>query len=97
VSRLVVVVPLKAGSRGRAEELLEQGPPFDIDKTRLNRHDVFLTEHEVVFDFETPGTETPLELRAEDPFSHQAASAWGEIMADKPRKALLAFSWTRDA
>jgi hypothetical protein len=97
VSRLVVVVPLKAGARTRAEELLGEGPPFDIDETHLVRHEVYLTEHEVIFDFETPGTEPPVELRAEDPVLHEAAAAWHEIVAGKPRKAQTAYTWTRGA
>jgi hypothetical protein len=96
VSRLIVVVPLRAGARKGAEELLGHGPPFDIDRTHLKRHEAFLTDHEVIFDFETPGTEPPIELRAEDPFLHEAARAWDEIMASTPRKALPAFSWKRE-
>jgi hypothetical protein len=97
VSRLVVVVPLKPGARKRAEELLEQGPPFDIGQTHLKRHEVFLTDHEVIFDFETPGSEPPIELQAEDPHLHDASQAWHEVMAGAPRKALQVFSWERDS
>ena len=50
MSRLVVVVPLKEGARARARELLEAGPPFELNDTAFDRHDVFLTEREVVFD-----------------------------------------------
>lgn len=95
MSRLVVVVPLKDGARKRAEELLDLGPPFDIDKTHLKRHAVWLTEHEVIFDFETPGTEPPIELSAEDPTLHAASRAWHEAMAGAPRKAQQVFSWER--
>ena len=56
MSRLVVVVPFVEGARSRVEELLKQGPPFEIEKTHLTRHDAFLTDHEVVFDFETPAS-----------------------------------------
>lgn len=95
MSRLVVVVPLIEGARDRVEELLEEGPPFDIDATHLRRHEVFLTDHEVVFDFETPGSEPPVELRAEDPVLQKTAEAWRAVMAGKPRKATRAFAWRR--
>jgi hypothetical protein len=95
MSRLVVVVPLKEGARAMAQKLLEQGPPFDIELTHLGRHEVFLSDHEVIFDFETPGTEPPIELRAEDPVLHEAAQAWHDVMAGDPRKAVQAFSWKR--
>jgi hypothetical protein len=96
VSRLVVVVPLVPGTRGRVEELLAQGPPFDFGDTHLERHDVFLTDHEAIFDFETPGDEPALELRAENPALLAAAEAWDEIRAGNPRKARLAYSWKRN-
>jgi hypothetical protein len=95
MSRLIVVVPLKEGARKRAEELLEKGPPFDVEVTHLQRHEVFLSDNEVIFDFETPGTEPPLEFEAENPTLHEAAKAWDEVMAGSPRKALQVFSWKR--
>ena len=95
MSRLVVVVPLVDGARGRVEELLSQGPPFEIEATRLSRHEVFLTDHEVIFDFETPGSEPPIALEAEDPVLYEAAEAWHSVMAGKPRKAVMAFAWRR--
>jgi hypothetical protein len=97
VSRLVIVVPLKDGARKHAEELLEQGPPFDLDKTHLKRHEVLVTDHEVIFSFETAGTEPPIELEAEDPTLHAASLAWHEVMAGAPRKARQVFSWERDS
>ena len=95
MSRLVVVVPLVDGARGRVEELLSQGPPFEIEATRLSRHEVFLTDREVIFDFETPGSEPPIALQAEDPALYGAAEAWRSVMAGKPRKAVKAFAWRR--
>jgi hypothetical protein len=97
VSRLVLVVPLAEGTAERVRELLEQGPPFEIVSTHLERHDVFLTEREAVFVFETIGDAPALELRAGDPALHEAASAWREVMAGRPRKADVAFTWQRGA
>jgi hypothetical protein len=95
MSRLVVVVPLKEGARAKAQKLLEQGPPFNVEASHLSRHEVFLSDREVIFDFETPGAEPPIELKAEDPVLHEAATAWHEVMAERPRKAVQAFSWER--
>jgi hypothetical protein len=95
MSRLIVVVPLKEGARSKAQELLEEGPPFNIERSDLSRHEVFLSDREVIFDFETPGSEPPIKLDAEDPVLHEAAEAWHEVMAGKPRKAVPAFSWDR--
>ena len=56
---------------------------------------MFLTEREVVFVFEAPGEATTLELAADDPGLWKAAAAWRECLADRPRKAEVAFSWER--
>jgi hypothetical protein len=96
MSRLVLVVPLKEGTVERARGLLREGPPFELETTQLERHEILLTDHEVIFVFETSGDEPPLELEAEDPRLRQAAAAWREVMADRPRKAQSAFLWTRE-
>jgi hypothetical protein len=95
MSRLVVVVPLREGARARARELLDAGPPFELGGTAFDRHDVFLTEREVVFVFEAPGETATLELPADDPKLWKAAAAWRECLAGRPRKAEVAFSWER--
>jgi hypothetical protein len=97
VSRLVVIVPLKAGARERAEELLRQGPPFDLEATQFDRHHVFLTDREAVFLFEGAGPSSTLQLPGEDPALWRAADAWSECMAERPRIASTAYSWLRPA
>jgi hypothetical protein len=96
MSRLVLVVPLKEGTVERARQLLQAGPPFELETTQLERHEVLLTDHEAIFVFETPGEAPPLELEAGSPRLHEAAAAWREVMADRPRKAASAFLWTRE-
>lgn len=75
--------------------LLGQGPPFDVETTHLTRHEVFLSDREVIFDFETPGTEPAIQLDAEDPMLHRLADAWKDVLAESPRKAVTVFSWER--
>ena len=52
MSRLVVIVPLREGTLEKARSLLAQGPPFDLEATDFDRHEVYLTDHEVVFVYE---------------------------------------------
>ena len=95
MSRLVVVVPFVEGARDQVKELLEPGPAIRDRSNTLSRHEVFLTDHEVIFDFETPGSEPPIALHAEDPALHAAAEAWHAVMAGSPRKAVKVFAWRR--
>ena len=94
MSRLVVVAPLKPGTEARARELLDEGPPFDLEGSAFNAHEVFVTPQEVVFVFE--GNET-LSLAAGDPAIMRAAKAWADCLDGRPRVARPAFSWKRDS
>ena len=93
-SRVVVVLPIKAGARDAIRELLAGGPPFDPEASGLDGHHVFLTENEVVFVFEAPHPSVlrrlvgSLELLT-------AAEAWREHAAGPARIAEEGFSWTR--
>lgn len=91
--RAMVVVPLKPGTRERAQELVESGPPFDAERIGLSRHDVFLSDEEAIFLFETEGGSRPLEELLEEPDVWRAASAWHDIVAGPPRIADQAFDW----
>ena len=93
-SRAVLVLPLVEGVHGRAAELLRRGPPFDPDEVGLGRHQVFLTESEAVFLFESnsPGAAERL-LSSSRLWA--AATAWKDLVAEPPRLAEDAYSWVR--
>jgi hypothetical protein len=95
VSHLVIVAPLKPGRAERARELLAAGPPFDLERMDFVRHAVHLTDREIVFVFEREGDSATLELSAEDPAIWEAAAAWQECFAERPRVARPAFVWER--
>ena len=92
-SRVVVVVPLKEGTRDRVRELLATGPPFDPAAVGLERHEVFLTEREAVFLFGAPARSV-LERLVMDPSLWAAAAAWKDLVAAPARLAEDAYSWT---
>src|SRR5688500_9235882 len=54
MSRVAVVLPLNRGVRARAEALLAHGPPFDPAAAGLERHEVLVTDEEVIFLFAAP-------------------------------------------
>lgn len=95
MSKLIVVVPLKDGAYEEARSLLAQGPPFQLEATDFDRHEVYLTEREVVFIFESPQASATLRLPGEDPSLWKAAAAWEKLMAGRPRKAATAYTWAR--
>jgi hypothetical protein len=97
VSRLVVVVPLKEGTREAARALIDEGPPFELGDTRFDRHAVYLTDHEAIFVFESEDESRTLDLPGEDESLWTAARAWREIAAGRPRVAMTRFTWEREA
>lgn len=94
LSRVVVVLPLQEGAHDRAASVLEQGPPFDPKEAGLERHQVFLTDHEVIFVFEADAPEAVNRL-VDDTTLWSAAAAWKELVVGPPRLAEEAFSWVR--
>jgi hypothetical protein len=48
VSRLVIAMPLRQGVRDDARRLLAEGPPFALEETRFDRHEVYLAASEAV-------------------------------------------------
>jgi hypothetical protein len=95
VNRLVVVASLRPGGAERARELLDAGPPFDLEGSSFEAHEVFHTPNEVVFVFDGGESSEALNLAAEDPAVWRAAQAWAECLDGRPRIAREAFSWKR--
>jgi hypothetical protein len=92
----VFVLPLKEGAYEAVRELLAAGPPFDPRRVpALDRHEVFLTPHEVVFLFESQAGGVALEALLAMPEVWQAAAGWQDHLAGPPRLADSAYVWAR--
>jgi hypothetical protein len=88
-----VVIPIADGRAGVVLEFLAEGPPFDPSLVGLEHHQVFVTDGEVVFVFETAaGLKGFEQLLAEDEFWDTVAS-WERCAVDKPRVAAAAYEW----
>jgi hypothetical protein len=94
MSRVVIVVPLQQGSRDRARALLVNGPPFDPETAGLERHHVFLSDHEAVFVFEAEELDA-VERLASDSTLWEAIAGWNDIVAGPPGLAEDVYSWIR--
>jgi hypothetical protein len=94
--RVTVVLPLLPGSGDAVRALLEEGPPFEPDEIRLDRHEVLLTSEEAIFVFESRLGAHALDPLLEDPAFWERAAAWHAYLAGPPRIAEEVFSWTRE-
>ena len=94
VSRVVIVVPIQPGKRDSARTLLGNGPPFDPRTSGLERHHVYLTDHEAFFVFEANRPDA-VEQLASDPTLWEAMAGWSDVVAGPPRMAEDVYSWIR--
>jgi hypothetical protein len=92
--RLVVVLPLRDGAHDEVRALLDKGPPFDPQEAGLREHQVFLTDHEVVFFFDMLD-ETPVNRRLSDPNIWAAAAVWGEYAGGPVRIGDETYAWAK--
>jgi hypothetical protein len=90
--RIAVVVPLTKGKREKVESLLGKGPPFDPGKIGLERHQVFVTDQEAVFFFESAAG-FALERLLGDKKVWSSAATWHDCVAGPPRIAKPFYSW----
>ena len=95
VTKTAILLPLREGSRGEARALLESGPPFDPTETRLERHEVYLGDREVVFVFESPFGVEALEPLLDDAGFWRGAAAWGDLLDGAPRLVEGVYAWSR--
>lgn len=91
--QLMFAVTLKPGRQEAARELLRSGPPFDPALTPLAFHGVFLLDDEVLFVFETNGSDSLESLL--DFHAWPAVGAWRELSTGEVRLAEQAYAWTR--
>jgi hypothetical protein len=94
-ARVAVVVPIKRGTAEAARQLVEEGPPFEIEHLGLERHHVFLSEREVVFVFDGESATTAVNTLLRSPDVLRAAVRWRRILAGRPRLAEERFDWAR--
>jgi hypothetical protein len=92
---VAVVVPIRRGTAEAAKQLIDEGPPFDVEGLGLERHHVFVGEREVVFLFEGDSAAAAVDALSRSPGVLKAAVRWRRILAGRPRLAEERFGWTR--
>jgi hypothetical protein len=85
----------KRGSAEAARQLVEEGPPFELERLGLERHHVFVSEREVVFFFEGESASAAVDALSRSPRVLGAAVRWRGILDGRPRLAAEQFGWTR--
>ena len=76
-----IVVPLRKRALADAAALIEQGPPFDLAALGIERHDVLLSEREVIFLFEGTQLAETMQRLLRDPLG--VAGRIGLVAGDR--------------
>jgi hypothetical protein len=93
VTRIAMIVPLVKGAGVRARALIGSNPPLDPAAMAIEEQEVFVTDSEIAFVFET--SDRGILERLAGPTSWVAAPEWRELMAGKPHVAQVGYSWSR--
>jgi hypothetical protein len=91
--KLSIVVPIEPGKRSVVREYVAEGPPFDFAKAGIERHEVFLTDNEVILVFETRDSIKSLERIFSEPEFWDVTRAWEHVIRERPRVAEIMFDW----
>lgn len=94
MQRLAVVAKLRPGAGEEAARLIELGPPFDLEKSGMERHTVFLAPDTVVFVFEGGNASAVLNALS-GPDEQSVLGAWEPLLSETPTLAREAYSWAR--
>jgi hypothetical protein len=95
MKRLIIVARLRDDAHDEAEVLLHEGPPFDPEAFKLERHAAYLTAGEVVFVFEGPEVEWTVNELIDDPVISSFFTPWEKLIDGPPRLAHERFYWSR--
>jgi hypothetical protein len=98
MEQLAVVARLKQGAEPEALKLVAEGPPFELEGSGLERHEVYVSAGEVVFVFEGDDAEWVVDALVDDPLQWPvivALDAWRPLVEGTPRLARGVFAWQR--
>jgi hypothetical protein len=97
MNRLAVIAKLRRDVEAQAEELIDQGPPFDPSNLGFERHSVYLTGDHALFVFEGGGLDKLMRSVLKDPSTVGAFRKWENLIEGMPRVAREAYHWEREA
>jgi hypothetical protein len=93
VQRIGIALDLIAGSRERAEELIADGPPFDLAAAGFVRNSILLGNDRAVFIFEGEDVERLVRDIVDDPVRSASLAVWAPILEGTPRIVHEVFVW----
>jgi hypothetical protein len=97
VQRVGIALDLVPGSRERAEELIAEGPPFNLAEAGFVRHSILLGNDRAVFLFEGEDVERLVRDIIDDPVRSASLAVWAPLLEGTPRLVHELFVWEAPA
>jgi hypothetical protein len=95
MSRFLVTARLKPGAAAEASSILREGPPFDLEASRFERHYVFLAGDEIIFLFEGEHAAGDARRLLADAGVMKQASRLAALVEGPPQRPVEVFAWER--
>jgi hypothetical protein len=96
LTRVVVRVPVDPDHIERARELVRRGPPYDLNAVPgLERHEVYVTDHDVLFVFEGADPGLAVERVMRDARVWGALEDWDDHVIGRPSVVEPDYTWSR--
>ncbi len=93
-TRIAVAAKIRPGSRAKLEQMLSEGPPFDLAEAGFDRHQIYLGDEDVFFLFEGGSPVSAVKrLGAERTLMGHVLRMAGVVSA--PHLLAEAYSWDR--
>lgn len=96
LTRVAVRVPVDPSHAERVRALVRQGPPYDLSEVPgLERHQVYVTDHDVLFLFEGADPGLAVERVLRDARVWRALEAWDDHVTGRPSVVEPDYTWSR--
>lgn len=96
VTRVLVRVPVDAEEAVHVRELIRRGPPYELEgMPGLERHEVYVTDRDVLFFFEGTDPGFAIERIVRDARVWSALESWDAYVMGPPSVVEADYTWTR--
>ena len=93
-TRIAVAAKIRPGKRAKLEQMLSEGPPFDLADAGFDHHHVYLGDEDILFLFEGGSPVTAMKrLAAEHTLMGHVLRMAGVVSS--PHLLAEAYSWDR--
>lgn len=94
---VLIVGTIKPGRSDEVRAIIEEGPPFSLWDSTIDRHNIYLGDNQIVFAFTgKTGMIDGVKTIAQNPKVLQQMLRLGHHLEGAPKQPELTYSWSRE-